>query len=157
MKTVPAMIFTALILGLTWAVRGHFGHEWGAAWAGATGALAVLVASGRIGWLRRLPSFAALGALGWGAGGMMRFLTLLLPWSNYVNAFEDEKLTRLAKRLGIEDAAQEVSSVGPGFVALAAIVFVMIAMVALATTTLHDGKMNFHERFPTDQLPAARP
>ena len=73
MKTVSATIFTALILGLTWAVRGHFGHEWGAAWAGATGALAVLVASGRIDWFRRLPSLTALGALGWGAGGMMSY------------------------------------------------------------------------------------
>lgn len=73
MKTVPATIFTALILGLTWAVRGHFGHEWGAAWAGATGALAVLVASGRIDWFRRLPSLTALGALGWGAAGMASY------------------------------------------------------------------------------------
>ena len=73
MKTVSAMLFTALILGLTWAVRGHFGHEWGAAWAGATGSLAVLVASGRIDWFRRLPSLAAVGALGWGAGGMMSY------------------------------------------------------------------------------------
>jgi hypothetical protein len=73
MRTIPAMIFTALILGLAWAVRGHFGHEWGAAWAGATGALAVLVASGRIDWFRRLPSLTALGALGWGAGGMMSY------------------------------------------------------------------------------------
>ncbi len=73
MKPVPAAIFTALILGLTWAVRGHFGHEWGAAWAGATGAMAVLVASGRADWFRRLPSLAALGAFGWGAGGMMSY------------------------------------------------------------------------------------
>ncbi len=73
MKTVPATIFTALILGLTWAVRGHFGHEWGAAWAGATGAMAVLVATGRVDWFRRLPALATLGALGWGAGGMMSY------------------------------------------------------------------------------------
>ncbi|MCA9230292.1 MAG: hypothetical protein KDA57_06555 [Planctomycetales bacterium] len=73
MKTLPAMFFTALILGLTWAVRGSFGHEWGAAWAGATGALAVLVASGRPEWFRRMPVLAALGAIGWGAGGMMSY------------------------------------------------------------------------------------
>lgn len=73
MKTATASLFTALILGLTWAVRGHFGHEWGAAWAGATGAMAVLVASGRVDWFRRLPSLAALGAFGWGAGGMMSY------------------------------------------------------------------------------------
>ena len=32
------------------------------------------------------------------------FVTLLLPWANYVNAFESEKLMRLANGLGIEDA-----------------------------------------------------
>lgn len=66
-------MLTALILGLSWAVRGHFGHEWGAAWAGGTGALAILVASGRIGWFRRMPALVALGAIGWGAGGMMSY------------------------------------------------------------------------------------
>jgi hypothetical protein len=34
------------------------------------------------------------------------FLTWLLPWANYVNAFEGEKLMRLAKSFGIEDAKQ---------------------------------------------------
>ena len=73
MRTPTAAIFCALILGLSWAVRGHFGHEWGAAWAGAAGAMAVLVATGRADWFRRLPALAALGAVGWGAGGMMSY------------------------------------------------------------------------------------
>ena len=67
------MIFTAIILGLGWAVRGHFGHEWGASWAGAMGALAVLAASKRKDWLLRAPVLTALGAIGWAVGGMMSY------------------------------------------------------------------------------------
>ena len=58
-----AALFVALFLGLGWAIRGHFGHEWGAAWAGGIAALATVVAAKRTDWLRRLPVLAALGAL----------------------------------------------------------------------------------------------
>ncbi|MEN8227880.1 MAG: hypothetical protein ABFS38_06965 [Bacteroidota bacterium] len=67
------LLFAAIVLGLGWAMRGHFGHEWGASWAGAMGALAVLVVSKRKEWARRAPALAALGAIGWGAGGMMSY------------------------------------------------------------------------------------
>ncbi|MCK5134233.1 MAG: hypothetical protein KAR19_00480 [Bacteroidales bacterium] len=67
------LFFAAIVLGLGWAMRGHFGHEWGASWAGAMGALAVLVVSKRKDWALRAPALAALGAIGWGAGGMMSY------------------------------------------------------------------------------------
>ena len=73
MRALPAALLTGLILGLCWAVRGRFGHEWGAAWAGAAGALALLVAMGRVDWIRRLPALTALGAIGWGVGGMQSY------------------------------------------------------------------------------------
>lgn len=66
-------LFVALVLGLGWAMRGHFGHEWGASWAGAMGALAVLLVAKRKDWALRAPSLAAMGAIGWGAGGMMSY------------------------------------------------------------------------------------
>jgi hypothetical protein len=66
-------LFVAIVLGLGWAMRGHFGHEWGASWAGAMGALAVLIVSKRKDWALRAPSLTALGAIGWGAGGMMSY------------------------------------------------------------------------------------
>ncbi len=68
-----SFLFVAVVLGLGWAMRGHFGHEWGASWAGAMGALAVLLVSNRKDWARRAPSLAALGAIGWGVGGMMSY------------------------------------------------------------------------------------
>jgi len=67
------LLFVATVLGLGWAMRGHFGHEWGASWAGAMGALAVLIVSRRMDWIRRGPVLAALGAIGWAVGGMMSY------------------------------------------------------------------------------------
>ncbi|MEA1878589.1 MAG: hypothetical protein U9N86_17240 [Bacteroidota bacterium] len=73
MAKIVSYLFVAVVLGLGWAMRGHFGHEWGASWAGAMGVLAVLLVSGRKDWIRKAPSLAALGAIGWGAGGMMSY------------------------------------------------------------------------------------
>jgi len=67
------LVFVAIVLGLGWAMRGHFGHEWGASWAGAMGALAVLLVSGRKDWIQRAPVLTALGAIGWAVGGMMSY------------------------------------------------------------------------------------
>ena len=66
-------LLVALFLALGWAIRGHFGHEWGAAWAGGIAGLAVVVASKRQDWLQRLPTLAALAAIGWAVGGMMSY------------------------------------------------------------------------------------
>lgn len=68
-----ALLFVGLVLGLGWAIRGVFGHWWGASWAGGMGALALLVLSRRQDWLQRLPVLAALGAIGWGVGGIMSY------------------------------------------------------------------------------------
>ena len=73
MSKRTAFIFVALILGLGWAIRGHFGHEHGAAWAGAMASMAVVVAAGRKDWSARLPVLAVLGGIGWGVGGMMSY------------------------------------------------------------------------------------
>lgn len=73
MTRKTAMLFTALVLGLGWAIRGHFGHEHGAAWAGAMAGLAIIVAAKRQDWSLRLPTLAALAGIGWGVGGMMSY------------------------------------------------------------------------------------
>lgn len=65
--------FTALALGLAWALRGHFGHEQGAAWAGAVGSLALILISGRADWQRKGLPASLLGGIGWGVGGMMSY------------------------------------------------------------------------------------
>ncbi|HPJ98091.1 MAG TPA: hypothetical protein PKW60_01275 [Candidatus Hydrogenedentes bacterium] len=73
MRKCYVMLFTALALGLAWAIRGHFGHEWGAAWAGGCGGLALLTGMRDPRWMRRAPALAALCAIGWGAGGIMSY------------------------------------------------------------------------------------
>lgn len=72
-RTTSTLLFTALALGLAWAVRGHFGHEWGAAWAGGIGTLALVLMSGRADWQSRAPVLGSLGAIGWAIGGMMSY------------------------------------------------------------------------------------
>ncbi|MEF8846444.1 MAG: hypothetical protein V5A59_13290, partial [Bacteroidales bacterium] len=66
-------LFVAIVLGLGWAIRGHFGHEHGAAWAGAMAVMAAVIASGRKDWIMKLPVIAAIGGIGWGVGGMMSY------------------------------------------------------------------------------------
>lgn len=73
MKKTTALVFVALALGLGWAIRGHFGHEHGAAWGGAIAGLAVIVAAKREDWASRLPVLTALAGIGWGVGGMMSY------------------------------------------------------------------------------------
>lgn len=67
------MLPVALALGTSWAVRGQIGHEYGATWAAAIGILTMISISGRKDWYERLPVIVVLGAIAWGAGGMMSY------------------------------------------------------------------------------------
>ncbi len=67
------MLPVALAFGTAWAVRGQFGHEYGATWAAAIGMLTAIVLSGREDWYKRLPVIVGLGAIAWGAGGMISY------------------------------------------------------------------------------------
>ncbi len=89
MRKLYVMLFTALALGLAWAIRRHFGHEWGASWAGGVGGLALLVAMRDPRWMRRAPVLAALSAIGWGAGGMMSYGVVIgyCRGNDFVNVF----------------------------------------------------------------------
>lgn len=70
---VRTLLFTGLILGLGWAIRGVFGHWWGASWAGGMGMMAFLLMSRNENWLQRLPIISVLAAVGWGVGGIMSY------------------------------------------------------------------------------------
>lgn len=73
MSKAIAILFVSLTLGLGWAIRGHFGHEWGAAWAGVMAGLAVVAVSRRADWTTRAPVLGALAGVGWAVGGMMSY------------------------------------------------------------------------------------
>ncbi|MGK0138576.1 MAG: hypothetical protein ACI9DJ_002032, partial [Algoriphagus sp.] len=67
------MLLVGMSLGTAWAIRGQFGHEQGAAWAGAIGTLSILLVAKRKDWLAKAFSVTLAGAVGWGLGGMMSY------------------------------------------------------------------------------------
>ncbi|GAA0880854.1 hypothetical protein GCM10009119_38240 [Algoriphagus jejuensis] len=62
-----------MTLGTTWAIRGQFGHEQGAAWAGGIACVFLVLLSNRKEWISGSLKAALLGAIGWGLGGMMSY------------------------------------------------------------------------------------
>ena len=83
-----------LIVGLTLAtghaIRGQFGHEQGAAWAGAMGGLALVLVSGRADWYKKILLVALSCAIGWGIGGMISYGQIAGSYSqsdNFPNVF----------------------------------------------------------------------
>jgi hypothetical protein len=71
-KLLP-LLLTGMTLGTAWAIRGQFGHEQGAAWAGAIGCVFLVLLSGKKEWFSGGLKAALLGAIGWGLGGMMSY------------------------------------------------------------------------------------
>jgi len=67
------ILITGLSLGTAWAIRGQFGHEQGAAWAGALGAFTLVLVSKRKDWYSKIFTIALASAVGWGAGGMISY------------------------------------------------------------------------------------
>lgn len=68
-----SLLIVGMTLGTTWAIRGQFGHEQGAAWAGGVGAVCILVMSNRQDWYNKLFKAGLAAAIGWGLGGMMSY------------------------------------------------------------------------------------
>ncbi|MBT31364.1 MAG: hypothetical protein CMO01_17050 [Thalassobius sp.] len=71
------LLIVGLTLGTTWAIRGKFGHEQGAAWAGAVAAVAILLISKREDWYNKLFKATLAAAIGWGVGGIMSYGVLV--------------------------------------------------------------------------------
>lgn len=71
-KWLP-ILMVMLSLGAAWAIRGRFGHEYGAAWAGSIGVFSLILVSGRKDWLRNWLPIVAIGAIGWGMTGMISY------------------------------------------------------------------------------------
>lgn len=72
-QTIISALVAAMALGTAWAVRGKFGHEQGAAWAGAIGALSVVLVARRSDWYHKIFKIALAAAFGWGIGGMISY------------------------------------------------------------------------------------
>lgn len=72
-STFISILVVAMTLGTAWAVRGKFGHEQGAAWAGAIGAISVLLVAKRSDWYNKVFKIACAAAFGWGLSGMISY------------------------------------------------------------------------------------
>lgn len=70
---VLSLIPVGMALGTAWAVRGKFGHEQGAAWAGAIGALCLILVAGRRDWYNKFFRIVMAAAFGWGISGVMSY------------------------------------------------------------------------------------
>lgn len=88
-KWIPILV-VALALGTGHAIRGQFGHEQGAAWAGAMGAMALILVSGRKDWIKKAFQASLALAVGWGAGGMISYGQIAGRYAqsdNFINVF----------------------------------------------------------------------
>lgn len=72
-KLLYALIITGMSLATAWAIRGQFGHEQGAAWAGGIGGLSIILLAKRPDWYAKAVQAALAAAVGWGAGGMISY------------------------------------------------------------------------------------
>jgi len=84
-----SILIVAMSLATAWAIRGQFGHEQGAAWAGAIGGLALVMVSKRKDWYNKMVLVALASAVGWGAGGMISYGVVVGYGraDNFINAF----------------------------------------------------------------------
>jgi len=76
MKLKPqwiSILVVGLSFGTAWAIRGQFGHEQGAAWAGAIGGLSVILAARRSDWYRNMLMITLSSAVGWGFAGIISY------------------------------------------------------------------------------------
>ncbi|MHA8065317.1 photosystem II biosynthesis protein [Aquirufa sp. ROCK2-A2] len=70
---IRAILLVGMSLATAWAVRGQFGHEHGAAWAGSIGSICILLLANRKDWTAKAFQIILAGALGWGIGGVMSY------------------------------------------------------------------------------------
>lgn len=72
-KLLLSLLSVGMTLGTAWAIRGQFGHEHGAAWAGSIGSIAILLIANRKDWFAKAFQIIISGAMGWGIGGVMSY------------------------------------------------------------------------------------
>jgi len=68
-----ALIIAGMSLATAWAIRGQFGHEQGAAWAGGIGGLSIILLAKRKDWYGKALQATLASAVGWGVGGMISY------------------------------------------------------------------------------------
>nr|WP_295930760.1 hypothetical protein [uncultured Dyadobacter sp.] len=72
-QLIYALLVAGISLGTAWAIRGQFGHEQGAAWAGGIGGLSIVLLAKRRDWYARAFQLTLASAAGWGVGGIISY------------------------------------------------------------------------------------
>ncbi len=72
-QLLKALIVAGMSLATAWAIRGQFGHEQGAAWAGGIGGLAIVLLAKRNDWYQKALQLSLASAAGWGIGGIISY------------------------------------------------------------------------------------
>jgi hypothetical protein len=72
-KQLLSILIVGMAFGTAWAIRGQFGHEQGAAWAGGIGALALILAAKRQDWYAKMLPVTLASVIGWGSSGMISY------------------------------------------------------------------------------------
>jgi hypothetical protein len=70
---ILSILTVGIALGTAWAIRGRFGHEQGAAWAGAIGALSLILVAKRADWYGKAFRIVLAATFGWGISGVMSY------------------------------------------------------------------------------------
>jgi hypothetical protein len=76
-RRLSTYLLVGLSLSIGWGIRGNFGHEYGAAFAGCLAAITVALLSGREDWRQRVLYFAFFGAIGWGFGATISYMQVI--------------------------------------------------------------------------------
>lgn len=74
---VGSLLLIGLSLSIGWGIRGNFGHQYGAAFAGCVAIIPLCVLSGREDWRKKLLYFAFFGAIGWGFGATVSYMQVI--------------------------------------------------------------------------------
>jgi len=85
-----SILIVGLSFGTAWAIRGQFGHEQGAAWAGAIGGLSLILASRRSDWYRNMLMITLSSAVGWGFAGIISYGAIAGRYAqsdNFINTY----------------------------------------------------------------------
>lgn len=68
-----SLVTAGISLGTSWAIRGQFGHTYGAAWAGSIIAIVIVLLARRTDWYAKVFHLALASAAGWGIGGIISY------------------------------------------------------------------------------------
>ncbi len=72
-QLIRSILLVGIAFGTAWAIRGQFGHEPGAAYAGIIGGSALLLVAKRKDWYHKMLPIIAASAIGWGTTGMISY------------------------------------------------------------------------------------